>query len=82
MARRVLVRTYTIDLPDDRHEYDRLMRSMIRADPEVTTGNYGDPDPKWLEDCLLSWLAFRYEEGSLRPNIVEVVENILEGEQK
>ena len=64
MSTHKVIRVYEIELPDDRKEYGKLILAMLESDPEISTGNNGDPDPDWLEEQLLNWLTYQADAGN------------------
>lgn len=71
VTRHEIQRIYTVSIPNDRHEYDKLVVAMLTEQPEISTGNYGDPNPDWIEEQLIIWLTHQYDKGKYE-DLVEV----------
>jgi hypothetical protein len=76
MAKKYVVRVYEVELPDQRDQYDILVDAMLRDDPEISTGNYGDPPREWIEECLTLWLTYQFDHGNYNDPEAGVGDNV------
>jgi hypothetical protein len=65
MSGHTVIRTYEVILPDGYKERKALMDAMIQDDPDIMTGNNGDPPEEWLQEQLIMWMTYQYDMGNL-----------------
>lgn len=59
------VQKFTIKIPSGPRALQDLIDEMIEEDPEISTGNYGNPGIQWLTDLVIQWLIGKANNGGL-----------------
>src|ERR1700691_5929714 len=76
--KKFVVRVYEVTIKDT-DQYNNLMDQMISDDPEIESGNNGDPSREWLDEQLALRMTYQYDMGNY-VTADAAVNGVLEGD--
>jgi hypothetical protein len=57
-------REYELVIPEGPTVINDLINLMIADDPDIETGNYGNPSPQWLFSEMVQWATHQADAGN------------------